>query len=64
MRTITTHTPKTSDRGHFSICVCCPTLVWVDTTHGTPPGPDICSTACYEKHSVTRSNRMPAWAVE
>lgn len=56
--------PPTSKLGYHVRCSCCQrNLVWLDTTHGTPPGPDICSEACYDDYHA-RPQRAPAWAVE
>lgn len=57
-----TRQKPTSAHGYHSKCACCPTLVWVDTTHGEPPGPDLCSQECYDKYHSRPY--FPAWAFE
>lgn len=44
-----TREQPTSTHGYHTHCDACRcNLVWVDTTHGTPPGPDLCGQTCYD----------------
>ena len=49
-------------QGFYGHCACCAGRVWVDTTHGVRPGPDLCGQGCYDEYGSRPY--MPAWAVE
>lgn len=51
----------TSVHGYHARCYCCVNLVWVDTTDGYPPGPDLCSQECYDNYHASAKRLMPAW---